>query len=180
VQHCCVTGCKQQHTGPIVFMKNILIIAAFFFFVSSSFSAIQPPGVKASIERGKKVYTATCLACHQADGLGVERMNPPLEKTKWVLGNKKALAKIVINGLKGGEIEIDGDNFHNPMPPQGAQLTDLQIADVLTYVRNNFGNKASAVTEADVKAARISAAAPATVVKKQPVKTQVKKALIKQ
>ena len=70
------------------------------------------------------------------------------------MGDKKALIKIVLNGLKGGEIEIDGDNFHNPMPAQEALLSDQQIADALTYVRNSFGNKASAVKPAEVKAAR--------------------------
>ena len=131
-----------------------MIIAGVIIVATSSFTIKQQPGIKASVSRGEKVYKATCIACHQADGLGVQRMNPPLVKTKWVLGDKKALAKIIINGLKGGEIEIDGDDFHNPMPPMGAQLNDQEIADVLTYVRNSFGNKASAVTVADVKAAR--------------------------
>jgi mono/diheme cytochrome c family protein len=135
-------------------MKRFFIGSAIFLIALSSFQAKPQPGIKAALERGKKVYDVTCLACHQADGLGVQRMNPPLVKTKWVLGDKKALAKIVLIGLKGGEIEIDGDNFHNPMPPQAALLTDQQIADVLTYVRNSFGNKANAVTTADVKAAR--------------------------
>src|SRR5829696_6008466 len=103
-------------------MKKILIIAVMILVAASSFTMKQPPGVKASVSRGEKVYKATCIACHQADGLGVQRMNPPLVKTKWVLGDKKALAKIVIKGLQGGEIEIDGDDFHNPMPPMGAQL----------------------------------------------------------
>jgi mono/diheme cytochrome c family protein len=70
------------------------------------------------------------------------------------LGDKKALAKIVLKGLQGGEIDINGDKFHNPMPPQESTLTDQEIADVLTYVRNNFGNKASMVTVAEVKAVR--------------------------
>lgn len=156
-------------------------MALLCFVLASSFTGKQQPTVKASIDRGKKVYTATCMACHQADGLGVQRMNPPLVKTKWVLGNKKALATIVIKGLKGGEIEIDGDDFHNPMPPQGDQLSDIQIADVLTYVRNNFGNKASAVTVADVKAARAgSGDATAPAVSKPAVKTPVKKVPAKQ
>jgi mono/diheme cytochrome c family protein len=142
-------------------MKGIFGVMIIFFLLASSFTAKQQPGIKASIERGQKVYAATCLACHQADGLGVQRMNPPLVKTKWVLGDKKALAKLVLNGLKGGEIEIDGDDFHNPMPPQKGQLTDQQIADALTYVRNSFGNKASAVTVADVKAAQGAGATPA-------------------
>ena len=135
-------------------MKKVFIIGVAILVAASSFTLKQPPDLKASVSRGLKVYKATCIACHQADGLGVQRMNPPLVKTKWVLGDKKALAKIVINGLKGGEIEIDGDDFHNPMPPMGAQLNDQEIADVLTYVRNSFSNKASAVTVADVKAAR--------------------------
>ncbi len=140
-------------------MKSFLAVALIGSLAASSFTFVQQPTLKASIQRGAIVFKSTCLACHQADGLGVQRMNPPLVKTKWVLGDKKALAKIVLFGLKGGEIEIDGDEFHNPMPPQAGQLTDQQIADALTYVRNSFGNKASAVSPADVKAAR--AAGPA-------------------
>jgi mono/diheme cytochrome c family protein len=163
-------------------MRSIFFVVVLFFLLASSFTVKQQPvikpGIKASIERGQKVYAGTCLACHQADALGVQRMNPPLVKTKWVLGEKKALAKIVLFGLKGGEIIIDGDDFHNPMPPQATQFTDQQVADVLTYVRNNFGNKASAVTVADVKAARGAATVP--VVKKTAAKTPVKKAPVKQ
>ncbi|MFT3936126.1 MAG: cytochrome c [Chitinophagaceae bacterium] len=153
--------------------KHIIALSLVFIIAFSSFQTKPAPGIKASIDRGEKVYQKVCLACHQPDGLGVDRMNPPLAKTKWVLGDKKALAKIVLNGLKGGEIEIDGDDFHNPMPPQSSQLDDQQIADVLTFVRNNFGNKASAVTVADVKAARGIAAAPAP--KKPAAKPAAKK-----
>lgn len=144
-------------------MKKTIVAVLTGSVLFCSFQAKQQAGgLKASIERGKTVYTTTCLACHQADGLGVQRMNPPLVKTKWVLGDKKALAKIVLNGLQGGEIEIDGDNFHNPMPAQSGLLTDLQIADVLTYVRNSFGNKASAVTPAEVAVVRKQLAGGAT------------------
>ena len=106
----------------------------------------------ASIERGKKVYTERCLTCHQADGGGVQNMNPPLTKTKWVLGDKTQLIQIVLKGLSTG-VEIDGDSYHNVMASH-ADLSDLQIADVLTYVRNSFGNKAKAVTEDEVKTVR--------------------------
>lgn len=108
--------------------------------------------LKASITRGQIVYASHCLSCHQADGSGVPNMNPPLIKTKWVLGPKSILIHQVLKG-SSGTVEIDGDRFHNTMPPQ-PQLTDQQIADVLTYVRNNFGNKASRVTAAEVKAVR--------------------------
>jgi mono/diheme cytochrome c family protein len=108
-------------------------------------------GIQASITRGKQVYLEQCLACHQADGSGVPNMNPPLIKTKYVLGDKAALIKIVLNGMK--ETKIGDDEYTGVMAPH-PDLSDEQIADVLTFVRNNFGNKASAVTAAQVKTVR--------------------------
>jgi mono/diheme cytochrome c family protein len=109
-------------------------------------------GLAASVARGKQVYLAQCLACHQVDAGGVQGMNPPLIKTKFVLGDKPTLVKIVLNGMTGA-VDINGDTYHNVMAPH-SELTDQQIADVLTYVRNSFGNKASAVTAAQVKTIR--------------------------
>ena len=91
------------------------------------------------------------VTCHMADGLGVDGMNPPLVKTDYVLGDKTRLTNVLLNGLKG--VEIGGEQYHGVMPAQ-ATLTDVQIAAVLTYVRNAFGNKASAVSVAEVKAVR--------------------------
>jgi len=109
-------------------------------------------GTTASIVRGKVVYQNICLACHMADGKGVPTMNPPLVQTTYVLGDKAALIKIVLNGFKE-DVEINGQTFSNNMTPH-ADLKDRQIADVLTYVRKSFGNKASAVTMAEVKKVR--------------------------
>jgi mono/diheme cytochrome c family protein len=108
--------------------------------------------LKTSISRGEVVYQKFCMTCHMADGSGVPNMNPPLIKTKWTLGSKNVLIHQVLKG-SNGKVEIDGETFRNTMPPL-ATLTDQQIADVLTYVRNNFGNKASMVTVAEVKAIR--------------------------
>ena len=119
---------------------------------SSTVSSSSSSGMKASIERGTAIYKSACLTCHQADGAGVPRMNPPLIKTKWVLGDKKQLITLMLKGMNE-PIEIDDDEYHNPMPPH-KELTDQQIADVLTFVRNNFGNKASPVTANEVKNVR--------------------------
>jgi mono/diheme cytochrome c family protein len=146
--------------------KNILFFAlagSLFLLAGALMSQTKKPaagatakagaggGPPASITRGKQVYHDQCLACHQVDALGVQGMNPPLVKTKFVLGDKTALVKIVLNGMTG--IEIEGEDYHGVMASH-ADLTDQQIADVLTYVRNSFGNKAKAITAAEVKAIR--------------------------
>jgi mono/diheme cytochrome c family protein len=110
------------------------------------------PALKASLTRGAAVYKNVCITCHQADGGGLPPINPPLIKTQYVLGDKARLSHIVLAGL-AEPIEIDGEEYKQHMPAQ-AYLTDQQIADVLTYVRNSFGNKASAVQVAEVKAVR--------------------------
>ena len=104
-----------------------------------------------SSDRGKNVYQMYCLVCHQADGSGVGTLNPPLVK-EWVEGDKSRLVQMLIKGSVG-KVTIDGDTFSNTMPAQ-PNFTDQQIADVLTYMRTNFGFKASAVTVTEVKAAR--------------------------
>ena len=101
---------------------------------------------------GEIVYKKYCISCHQADGGGVPNMSPPLLQTSFILGEKETLIKIVLNGLKN--VDIDDQTYNNPMPALGSVLKDQQIADVLTYVRNSFGNKASPVTASEVKAVR--------------------------
>lgn len=125
----------------------VLLIAVTAFAFST-----QQPDLKASVQRGKKVYENYCLSCHQPDGKGMPGMNPPLTKTKQVLGNKTQLINIILIGLDE-EMLINGVTYLNPMPSQ-PHLKDQEIADVLTYVRNSFGNKASLVTTTEVKAAR--------------------------
>lgn len=107
---------------------------------------------KASIKRGKLVYNKYCLTCHQADGGGVPRMNPPLIKTEYVAEDKERLIGIVLKGFNQ-PIEINGEEYSNVMASH-AFLTDLEVADVLTYVRNSFGNKYAAITPAEVKSVR--------------------------
>ena len=115
-------------------------------------------GLAAQVSRGKQVYLQQCLACHQVDGLGVQGMNPPLAKTKQILGDKAALIKIVLNGMQA--VDIGGESYNGVMAPH-RDLTDQEVADVLTYVRNSFGNKASAVTPAQVKTIRSTTKPPA-------------------
>jgi mono/diheme cytochrome c family protein len=124
-----------------------------FVLVSITAStAIYAQSSNASLDRGKVLYEQHCLVCHQADGSGVPNLNPPLIKTQWVLGDKKVLVNVLLKGMDE-EIEVNGEAYHNVMPAFD-YLSDLEIADILTYVRNSFTNKASAITEAEVKAVR--------------------------
>jgi mono/diheme cytochrome c family protein len=144
-------------------MKRLFIITCFLSAFIDQLSAQNKPvksntnqktsaSSSASINNGKIVYTQHCLSCHMADGGGVPNMNPPLVKTSYVLGDRKRIIKVVLNGFTQN-VDIDGESYSNNMPPQNF-LKDQEIADVLTYVRNSFGNKAAAVKVAEVKAVR--------------------------
>ncbi len=93
---------------------------------------------------GQAVYNTFCRACHMDDGNGVPSMNPPLAGTDWVTGDKERLIGVVLNGMSE-PIEINGETYQNAMASH-AFLTDQQIADVLTYIRQSFGNEAEAVS----------------------------------
>ncbi len=108
---------------------------------------------KAALERGSEIYISTCIACHQSNGEGVPGLNPPLVKTSHVLGDKTKLIQIMLKGMDEAVV-INDITYTTPMP-SFEQLTDQQIADVLNYVRNSFGNKAAVISVGQIKAERL-------------------------
>jgi len=118
----------------------------------------QPEAKKAEQEApqelaaGQTVYNTYCAPCHQRDGKGAPGMNPPLAGINIVTGNKTEVIKIVLNGYDK-PTKINGESYQNVMPPH-SWLTDQQIADVLSYVRNSWGNKADNVTPDEVAKVR--------------------------
>ena len=108
--------------------------------------------------KGKEIYVREgfCNTCHQPDGKGLATSGfPPLTATNWVVGNDTRLIKLVLKGLHG-PIEVHGKKYPGqvPMTPFGGMLKDDEVAAVLTYVRNSFGNKASAISPNKVKEVR--------------------------
>ena len=101
---------------------------------------------------GKAVYNKYCLTCHQSDGSGVPNMHPPLTPGSWVGNDPNELIAIMMKGLSG-KIEVNGEVYKNFMPSH-AQLTDEQLADVLSYIRSSFGNNFEPVTPEMVKKVR--------------------------
>ena len=103
---------------------------------------------------GQSIYNTFCVSCHQSDGKGDSARFPPLAGADWVTGDKERLIDLLINGLQG-EIEVNGLIYDGVMPHHKF-LKDEQIADVLTYIRTNFGNQASEITTDEVKKYRSS------------------------
>jgi nitrite reductase (NO-forming) len=99
------------------------------------------------MERGKAVYSTTCITCHRDAGQGIPEVYPPLAKSDFLMANKARSIGIVVNGLSG-EITVNKNKFDAEMVP--VDLTDEQVSDVLNYVRNSWGNKGAAVKVAEV------------------------------
>jgi mono/diheme cytochrome c family protein len=103
---------------------------------------------------GEAVYLRICFACHQLTGLGLPYAFPPLVDSPIVTdADPGKLIRIVVHGLQG-PIEIQGITYNSVMPPPAPSLTDKEVADVLTYVRNAWGNEAAPVTAEAVTAIR--------------------------
>ncbi len=107
---------------------------------------------------GKSIYAKDgyCATCHQVDGKGIKSAGfPPLKGTQWVLGDEERLIKITLNGVMG-KMEVMEKSYSGkvPMMAFGSLLNDREIAGVLTYVRNSFGNKAAAISPEKVKQVR--------------------------
>ncbi|MFD0798733.1 PVC-type heme-binding CxxCH protein [Maribacter chungangensis] len=110
--------------------------------------------------KGEEIYNREgfCVTCHQTDGKGLSASQfPPLAKSPWVTGSEERLIKLTLHGLMG-PMELLGKTYPGqvPMTPYGGMLNDTEVASVLTFVRNTFGNKASAITPEMVKEVRES------------------------
>jgi nitrite reductase (NO-forming) len=103
------------------------------------------------VAAGKNIFSTVCFACHQPDGKGIPNVFPPLAGSDFLNANKERAMGIVLHG-KTGLVTVNGKQFNNIMPPQN--LTDDQIAEVLTYVYHSFGNSGKTVTKEEVNKVR--------------------------
>lgn len=105
-----------------------------FTYVSIS----QEKNLQQSIKDGEGVYADFCMRCHLSEGEGVEGIYPPLADSNWLSEKRTESINSVKYGLKG-EIEVNGKTYNNNMTSMG--LTDREVADVMNYIMNNFGNE---------------------------------------
>lgn len=132
-------------------MKSIIRILFLATFAASLFSFTQNFDLKASMERGKEIYTANCVTCHMQNGEGIDGVYPPLAKSDYLMEDKTRAIKQVLEGAIGS-MTVNGIKYNGFMT--GFPLNDEEVSDVLNYIRNSWANKGEIVLPEEVKAAR--------------------------
>lgn len=148
----------SERTQPIplvaagITLAMVLSGAAYIFFSEPfgtpglgdrrTLADLRGPAAGAAVD-GKQVFTANCVACHQATGKGLPGVFPPLDGSEWVTGEPRILANILLHGVTG-EMTVAGHVFKGAMPSFG-KLSDAELAAVASYVRSDWSNKAAPV-----------------------------------
>ena len=108
---------------------------------------------KTTMDAGKEIYRTNCLGCHMEDAMGVPSLNPPLIGSELLLKEKTKAIRIILRG--SAELKDEPNKNYKNVMAALSNLTDQEIADVLTFTRNSFGNKAPAITPEEVKNERV-------------------------
>ena len=111
------------------------------------------------LSSGEKIFAARCASCHQANGQGIEGQFPPLAGSEWVSADPAVISNIILKGLKG-EIVVKGKTYGTSAAVNMAAvpISDREIANVVTYVRQSWGNSSSEVSEGEVAKFRADSA----------------------
>ncbi len=127
-----------------------MLIALPAMLLFSSFLLNKEKELAESIKRGEQVYASNCAMCHMDNGKGLEGTFPPLAKSDYLMVDTPRSIRLIKKGIDG-EMKVNGVTYFGLMPAQ--DLDEKQLADVMNYIRNSWGNKGELVTVADVKAA---------------------------
>ena len=140
-------------------IMNIIggVIISVFLFISAPGSApgrvmSEVQSVTVAAQDGDQLYQRHCISCHQGDGSGVPSMYPPLEGNERVNGDPEPLIKVMLMG-ENAPFSVDKDQYMGAMGSY-KYLSDDKVANILTYIRNNFSNDAPAISPEQVKEVR--------------------------
>jgi len=115
----------------------------------------QPKTEGPDLRRGQTVFENVCALCHNPDGMGKPNQGPPMAGSEWVVGSPARLIRIPLFGLNGPITVKDQEMiFPSGMPAMGAALPEDDLAAVLTYMRQAWGNKAAPITAEQIKAVK--------------------------
>jgi nitrite reductase (NO-forming) len=110
------------------------------------------------VNAGRVLFLGTCSTCHQMEGQGIPKVFPPLAKSDFLMADKKRSIEVLLNGLSG-KVVVNGQEFASVMPPM-SHMADDELANILTFVRNSWGNSGDAVSAAEVTQVRNSTKRP--------------------
>jgi mono/diheme cytochrome c family protein len=127
---------------------STVIVSGLLFF---NFQQKPKFDLKASVARGKEIYTNQCISCHQEQGEGIEDVYPPVAKSDYLMADKKRSILQVLRGATG-EMKVNGKIYNAEMA--GFDLTDQEASDVLNYIRNSWGNKGGMITPEEISIAK--------------------------
>ena len=127
-------------------IKAVLIAVILISSINYAFSQ----NTSSSIQNGQSIYSTYCMSCHMEDGNGLEGVYPSLIKTSG-LADKNRLVKIITQGIRG-PIEVKGVHYDAEMA--GMEMSDQDVADVINYIRNTWGNKSSLIKASEVAPAK--------------------------
>jgi mono/diheme cytochrome c family protein len=111
-------------------------------------TSFQDDELSKSKARGKDMYEEHCITCHQEDGTGIPGVFPPVAQSDYLYNNQVASIKAMKFGQEG-EITVNGTSYNTAMPAAG--LSDAEIADVLNYIQNSWGNKGEMILPQDIE-----------------------------
>ena len=120
------------------YFLSSIILCGILIIACASKEKDQNDKLKASIERGSAIYTDFCMVCHQTNGEGIENAFPPLANSDYLMNHREESIKAIKFG-QSGKITVNGVVYNNVMTPLG--LYDKEIADVMNYITNAWGNK---------------------------------------
>lgn len=136
-------------------MRHLLILSisvfTAVFLIAFGQKSMTEPDLQESIKKGQEVYNSYCMSCHMSEGEGIPGAFPPLAGADYLMEDKERSIRVVMYGLEG-EIVVNGTTYNSVMTPMG--LTDEEVAHVLNYIRNSWGNEGEVVTFEEVKAVR--------------------------
>lgn len=148
-----IVACSKSTTSSTTTSTSVAPAASSLAPASSGAMASNAATNGAQATAGAKVFATNCSSCHQASGAGIPGTFPALAGNPVVVGDAQRVIHIVKFGLTGS-ITAEGDTYNGVMPAWGTQLSNADIASAITYIRSAWGNNASAVSAADVKAAK--------------------------
>lgn len=131
-------------------MKVITILSCSLIYATTFFANKQDDELRKSMTRGKELYLESCVNCHLANGEGLKAVFPPLAKADFLLKFPEKAIHAIKFGMNGA-VKVNGQMYNNSMPPAG--FGDDEIADVMNYINNSFGNKNTKIVTEKIVAA---------------------------